>query len=338
LGVQEAVRLLSRQMSFETVAETTERLLGLSITAPVVEVLSETAGQRAERLETSGSVPPRSGITDTLIVAADGCQASQRDGWHEVKMAMIYPKESRLRRPQGRGRLWQKEYVATLDNAEGFGHRLRRRAEGWGVDRARRVVVMGDGAGCIWNLSDLHFPGATEIVDFYHALEHLWDTGEALWGNRDTSGASKGWVRYRRRRLKEGDVDAVLAGMERAVGRKAESLSQEARKTVALNLEHFRRNALRMRYGRSRQMGLPIGTGAVEGACKHVVQSRFKGVPAATNCGGAPLMRPGMRWAEAHAGVEDPTAQPTMGTPLAPSQSRMTAKTLMHPLNDRPRP
>ncbi len=48
------------------------------------------------------------------------------------------------------------------------------------------------------------------------------------------------------------------------------------------NVEYFRKNASRMRYGRFRQMKLPIGTGMVEGACKYVVQSRFK--------------RPGARW------------------------------------------
>jgi len=282
VGVQEAVSLLSCQMPFEAVAEAIERFFGWSISAPAVGMLAEAAGERAEAVE-AGAPAPVKAPPDTLIVGTDGCQAPQRDGWHEVKMATIYAKQSCVCRGQ-RGKLLAKEYVASLDNAEGFGRILRGRAEAWGVDGVRRVVVMGDGAGWIWNLSDLHFLGATEIVDFYHAAEHLWETGEALWGSRETSVATKGWVRHYRRKLKEGRVDLVLEGIERSRAERRSSLSQERAKTVGLNLEYFRRNASRMAYGRFRQMGLPIGTGAVEGACKHVVQSRFK--------------RAGMRWSQ----------------------------------------
>jgi len=146
------------------------------------------------------------------------------------------------------------------------------------------AALRGQAAGAPWigNLAEMHFPQAVEIVDFYHAVEHLWDVGEALWGNRDTSAATQTWVRRYRRLLKEGRVDLVMGGIERGQAQRAGWLGAEAAKTVALNLEYFRRNPSRMRYGRFRQMNLPIGTGAVEGACKHVVQSRFK--------------RPGTRW------------------------------------------
>ena len=282
VGVQEAVSLLSCEMAFETVSDVMERLFGGSISPPAVAVLAEAAGERAAGVEASAPAPIEE-VADTLIVATDGCQAPQRDGWHEVKIATIYGKQSRCRRGP-RGQLCAKEYVASLANAAGFGRILRGRMEAWGVDQARRVVVMGDGAAWIWTLSDLHFPAATEIVDFYHAAEHLWATGEALWGDRQTSAATKGWVRRYRRKLKEGRVDLVLAAIERSRAQQGRRLSGERAKIVGLNLEYFRRNARRMAYGRFRQMGLPIGTGAVEGACKHVVQSRFK--------------RPGMRWSQ----------------------------------------
>ena len=281
MGVQEAVSLLACDGGFQTVSEWMGHLFGLSIHASTVQELAELAGQRAAGMGLCMERP----VADTLIVAVDGCRAPQRDGWHEVKIGTIYPKGARCRTGSGRGSLRTKEYLASLDNAQVFAQALWSRLEDWGAVDIRRLVVMGDGAPWIWNLADLHMPGAMEIVDFYHALEHLWDAGEALWGNRDTSVVTKGWVRHYRRRLKEGHVEEVLAGLERGLAQKGKSLSQEARKAVALNLEYFRRNGLRMRYGRFRQMGLPIGTGAVEGACKHVVQSRFK--------------RPGSRWSRA---------------------------------------
>lgn len=279
VGVQEAVSLLGRETGFKTVADLMDRFFGLSLTAPTAQELAESAGQRSADLPPAA---PNDSVPDTLIIAADGCQAPQRDGWHEVKMGTIYTKESRRRTAGGQAVLGQKQYVASLKDSKGFGAILELQAQAWKVHKARRVVLMGDGAGWIWNLSEMHFPQATEIVDFYHAVEHLWEVGEALWGNRDTSAATRSWVRRYRWLLKEGRVDLVMAGMERGQAQRLGRLGPKAVKTVALNLEYFRRNASRMRYGRFRQMNLPIGTGAVEGACKHVVQSRFK--------------RPGTRW------------------------------------------
>ena len=170
----------------------------------------------------------------------------------------------------------KKEYFATLEKAEPFGWSMRARAERWGGASIRRIVFMGDGAPWIWNLADLHFPEAIEIVDFYHAVEHLWEAGEALWGDRHTSVGTRGWVRRYRRYLKQGRVDLVIEAMERGLSQREGCLSAKEAKTVRLNLGYFRRNQSRMAYGRFRQMKLPIGTGAVEGSCKFVVQSRFK--------------------------------------------------------------
>ncbi len=286
VGVQEAVSLLSCESGFATTADLMERLFGLSISAPTVQELAEHTGGRAEEFlaaEQAHPMAPQDRATpDTLIIATDGCQAPQRDGWHEVKVATLYPKRSMCRTASGRGKLVSKEYYATLENSERFGESLWARAERWSVRSVRRVVVMGDGAAWIWTMSDLRFPGALEIVDFYHAAEHLWDVGEALWGDRHTCSTTRSWVRRYRKRLRQGRVDLLLAAIERSVHQQGHVLSPQRRDVIRRNRKYFAANADRMRYGRFRQMGLPIGTGAVEGSCKHVVQSRFK--------------RPGSRW------------------------------------------
>ena len=113
------------------------------------------------------------------------------------------------------------------------------------MDKAQRVVGMADGGPGIWNLGAEHFPPAAEIVDFYPAVEHLWTAGEALWGDRERSAATRGWVRHYRRPRRR-------------------------------NREYFQENRCRMRYDPYRRGRLPIGAGAAEGSCKLVVQSRFK--------------------------------------------------------------
>ena len=281
-SVQEAVSLLSCECSFETAGDLLERLLGVVIRAPSVQVVAQEAGQRAQQWRASGPPAAESAAGRTLIVAADGCQAPQRDGWHEVKVATLYAGESRCRTAGGRGKVLSKEYLATLEGAEGFGRQLWERASAWQVDQARRVVVMGDGAPWIWNLAAEHFPGAVEIVDFYHAVEHLWSAGEALWGDRERSAITRQWVRHYRRQLRRGRADLVIDALERAQRGGASRRSGEAATTIRRHLEYFRTNRERMRYQEYRRQKLPIGTGAVEGACKFVVQSRFK--------------RPGSRW------------------------------------------
>ena len=282
-GVQEAVSLLSCECGFETTGQLLERLLGLVIRGPSVQVAAEEAGRRAGPLVTDAPPPRGVGAAGkTLMVAIDGCQAPQRDGWHEVKVATLYANEARCRKPSGRGKVLSKEYLASLADAEGFGRELWQRAEKWEVELAGGVVYVGDGAPWIWNLAAEHFPGAVEIVDYYHAVEHLWTAAEAMWGERERSEATRGWVRHYRRRLKEGRVDLVIEALARASGRGGQSESGPVGTVVRRNLEYFRTNRERMRYDRYRCQGLPIGTGMVEGSCKFVVQSRFK--------------RPGSRW------------------------------------------
>ena len=284
-GVQEAVSLLSCECSFETVSDLMERVLGVSISPPRVQQVAHQSGQRAaEQLDQMRLAPVSepAAAGRTLVIATDGCQAPQRDGWHEVKVGTLYTHESRAKTAGGRGKLLQKEYLASLEKVEGFGRQLWQCAQSWGVQQARRVVCMGDGAPWIWNLAAEHFPGAVEIVDFYHALEHLWATGEALWGNRATSAATQGWVRHYRRQLKRGRVDLLIAAIGRAQQRQAAKLSGERATVVRRNLEYFQTHRARMQYSQYRWLKLPIGTGAVEGSCKFVVQSRFK--------------RPGSRW------------------------------------------
>ena len=283
-SVRESVSLVSCECGFERTSEFLRRLLGLEIHPPSAQQVAQSAGERASSLPTPA--PPQTAAGQTLVVAVDGCQAPCRDGWREVKVATTYTNESRCRprTPDGRGRILHKEYHATLENAEGFGQQVRQRAAAWEVDKAKRVVVMGDGAPWIWNLAAEHFPGAVEIVDFYHAAEHLWSVGEALFGDRSRSVATRGWVRHYLRRLRRGRCDLVLAALVREQKRAGDSLSADRADVVRRNVEYFRTNQLRMRYAQYRRWRLPIGTGAVEGSCRFVVQSRFK--------------RPGARWSE----------------------------------------
>ena len=130
--------------------------------------------------------------------------------------------------------------------------------------------MIGDGAPWIWNIADMSFPDAVEIVDLFHAKQHLWDVAKAIY--RPGTDTAERWAKRRRDELDDGRIGALLAALRRHEGR------DEARRCI----EYVRRNRHRMQYPKFRAMGLCVGSGVVEAGCKHVLGTRCK--------------RPGMHW------------------------------------------
>lgn len=160
-------------------------------------------------------------------------------------------------------------YVGAIEPAAAFGWRLYAEAVRRGVQRAARVIVLGDGAVWIWGLAEEHFPGATQIVDLYHAREHVAELGKLLYG--PGSGEATRWTAARTADLDAGEIERLIATLERLRPRLAEG--QEAvRKAVG----YFEANAQRMRYASFRRQGLFVGSGVVEAGCKTIIGFRLK--------------------------------------------------------------
>ena len=101
--------------------------------------------------------------------------------------------------------------------ASPFARRVEREARRRGFDRAPRQVVIGDGAPWIWNIADMSFPDAVEIVDLFHAKQHLWDVGKAIY--RPGTDTAERWAKRRRDELDDGRIGALLAALRRHEGR-----------------------------------------------------------------------------------------------------------------------
>jgi hypothetical protein len=95
-------------------------------------------------------------------------------------------------------------YVATFEPGQGFGALVYAEARRRGLGRAGRVVVIGDGTPWIWNLAAEHFPDAIEVVDLYHAREHLHALGALV--APALGGDARGWLAERLAALDRGDV------------------------------------------------------------------------------------------------------------------------------------
>jgi hypothetical protein len=125
--------------------------------------------------------------------------------------------------------------------------------------------VLGDGALWIWNIADDQFPGATQIVDRYHAKQHLSDLGKALYGLTNPRAAQ--WAERRKEELDAGRFRALLTAIRRQVTR-----SDAARRC----LHYFQANRERMHYPEFHAQGLCTSTGVVEAGCKVAIGTRLK--------------------------------------------------------------
>jgi len=160
-------------------------------------------------------------------------------------------------------------YTGAIETAEEFGLRLYTEAWRRGWEWATLRMVIGDGAIWIWNLADLHFPGAIQIVDLYHARQHLWAVAALLFPNH--SAQQNRWIVSAQRLLDQGRIESLVKRLRTIPSEKDEVVQK-----LSLEAEYFERNAPRMRYPEFRKLGLFVGSGVVEAGCKTVIASRLK--------------------------------------------------------------
>jgi hypothetical protein len=160
-------------------------------------------------------------------------------------------------------------YVGAIETAAEFGWRIYGEAERRGLRRAAQVIVIGDGAPWVWGIAAEHFPGAIEIVDLYHAREHLADLSKLVYGA--ASAKARQWTIARLAQLDEGKIESLLLCLRRL--RPPAAQTQEA---VRQTIRYFENNRERMRYAQFRRQGLFVGSGVIEAGCKTIVGQRLK--------------------------------------------------------------
>jgi hypothetical protein len=160
-------------------------------------------------------------------------------------------------------------YVAAIETAEEFGKHIYLEAWKRGWSRAEKKVFMGDGSEWIWNIAQQHFPHATQIVDLYHARQHLWDVARHLFSHREAE--QRRWMMIHQDLLDEGKIEELLAAL-RAIDGSTPELAEKIR----VEAGYFDNNKERMRYPKFRAQHLFVGTGVIEAGCKTLIGSRCK--------------------------------------------------------------
>lgn len=292
-GVRRMQALVGQDSPFEHGREQMKMLAGLEVTAKSVERTAEAIGtdiveseQEEIRKIVQLDLPIIVGEPiPILYVQMDGTgvpvvkketegRQGKTDGQpahtREAKLGCVFTQTA-----------WDKEgyairdpdsttYTGAIETAEEFGKRTYREAWNRGWSRAKKKVIMGDGAEWIWNLANLHFPGALQIVDLYHARQHLWELVRTLYPNDPVH--QQAWMKvHQKRLLDKGKIEKLVVSL-----RSIESTVAEVRKKIRTEADYFERNTERMRYPKFRRQHLFVGSGVIEAGCKTVIGSRLK--------------------------------------------------------------
>ena len=242
-------------------------------------------GQRAEAQTQArlGRAPvelaPQRAASEVGVLMLDGWQVRQRGPgwgkpktpqprveWHEWKIGVFYLQEQAAHK-NGRGMLSDKVVVSWQGEPLALGRRLHLAACEHGLSRAREKLVVSDGAPWIWNVVADRWPGAVEVLDFYHASQHLWTLGEAVQGQRE---AARPWVEKQLHQLRYGRHAATLRTIAGLRARR-----EAAGEVIRREQNYFAEHAGRMKYQALAERGWAIGSGPVESACLQR-QGRFK--------------------------------------------------------------
>ena len=277
---------LGRWMPFEQAAEMLDDFLGIKVSRSMSQRYTEAAGEayehmqdeEAERLEKEAPVAEAG--ADKMQVSVDGAMVPLLHGvWAEVKTLVVGevqpPVEERGERVVHTKHL---SYFSRQTNAAEFQRLALVEMHRRGVENAKAVAAVMDGAEWEQGFIDYHCPHAVRILDFAHAAEHINHIGEALFG--ENTSESQAWLQERLHRLKHTGPDNLLEEFR--------TLQQQFPhlQTIADNLAYLEKRKEQIQYPQFQAHGWPIGSGIVESGNKLVVEARLKGS--------------GMHWAATH--------------------------------------
>jgi hypothetical protein len=290
-GVRRMLALVGQEAPFDHGRQQIQLLADLEVTTKIVERTAEALGediaageqeeiQRAKQLDLPvvvGKPMPilyvQMDATGIPVVKKETVGRQGKDGHparhRDVKLGSVFTQTT-----------WDEEgyairdpdsttYVGAIETAEEFGKRIYLEAWKRGWSRAEKKVVIGDGAEWIWNIADLQLPGAIQIVDLYHARQHLWDLARKLHPNQEAE--QRRWMMIHQDTLDKGDIENLVLAL-----RSIDSSNPELAETIRTTANYFETNTQRMRYPEFRSQHLFVGSGVIEAGCKTVIGSRCK--------------------------------------------------------------
>jgi hypothetical protein len=222
---------------------------------PILYIQMDGTGVPVVKKETTGRKGKLDGLPAHTREAKLGCVFTQTK-WNQEGFAIRDPQST--------------SYTGAIETAEQFGKRLYVEAWKRGWSRAEKKVVIGDGAEWIWNIVKDHFPGAIQIVDLFHARQHLWDLARLLYPTDIKR--RNAWIGLHQKRwLDKGQIAKLVASL-----RSIQPSDADLANKIRIEADYFTTNAARMNYPKFRKQHLFVGSGVIEAGCKTVIGHRLK--------------------------------------------------------------
>ena len=277
------------QHTYSRASDIFMKLLGIEINAKQIERVCTFYGNKLYESQNSRPLQHSKRIkskeySERLYVLIDGSfvlirhnslpvneqsESQGRDCWKEVKLARLINEQHIVKGiSKNRNYVSHSEYVVHLGEAETFFAILRETISRY---PNRDLVFICDGARWIWNWIEDTYPKSTQILDFFHAKEHLCDLAKIYISDQEDR---KEWVSEQEKQIINDNVEEVLEELENVKlnGSTGKTIKKEIEKLI----NYFTDHRDRMRYKTYQNAGLEIGSGAVESAHRTIIQQRAK--------------------------------------------------------------
>ena len=286
-GMTEIITYMSQLVpSFERGTKAIKKLLNIEVSPTQAQIISEEVGKiifekektkakaAYERPEKAAPQEvPKKQKAGRLYIFTDGSQVNTREKdnkgytWKEMKLGLVFKDSDVIKRGNESHLITQKEYVSYLGSVSEFKKFLFAAAARAGYGKIKETVIVGDGAGWIWNMVKEVFPDAVQILDYYHLDENTNDYAKLIYPEDEVN--RKKWVRRILNCVLNGEVQkAIKLVEEKKVDKVPENM---------VNLyTYITNNQNRIDYKLFKEKGYYIGSGAIESANKTVIQQRMK--------------------------------------------------------------
>ena len=279
----EILSLLCCYMPFNTAKDFVRRIFDLEISEFCIKETAEFAGKvlfENEEIEAHNIKPERIAemcpeeSPDLTYAMVDGGMINTKEGWKEAKLGLFFDQKdiikNKSRKKKSKKKIINKTYVSSIAyGVKDFSCRFKLALMKSGKYWAKKFIVVSDGADWIKNMfSELFKGGYTHILDYYHAVEHIWECSKKLYG--ETSPKTKKWAKTMESLLWHGKVDRFF----RLLNLYAQN---EKNQTPIRDLYSYLYKRIDMiQYKEFRKMGYIIGSGAIESGIKNCIQARLK--------------------------------------------------------------
>lgn len=266
--LQEQMCYLGQQLVFEDASETFQRMWSIEVNAKQIERVSHHYGQQLEEKQrskiASGENEGKKNDRQSYYAMLDGGMVLTREEkWKEMKLARIFDKRDCTSISKERSYIGSSTYVAHLGGHKDFLQKTE-----YHLDTKGELIFIADGAPWIWKWVEAMYPESIQILDFYHAKQHLCQWAEM--SIKDPQKKTR-WLDAQTMWLLNNGVEIVIKNI-----RKMPACSPKAKQCKRALIEYYTTHQDRMQYKKYREQGLLIGSGPIEAAHRHVIQQRMK--------------------------------------------------------------